>query len=162
MIERFIDQYRWLSNFWEVEISYQGITYPSVEHYYVAMKVNEVQEVNVIIDGKEKKVYLDVPELREYISNIETSSKVKRFGREEIKERGDWSDIKVSIMEFGLKQKYNQEPFKTKLLETGDDYIQEGNTWNDTFWGVDIDSGKGKNVLGKLIMKIREKIRENE
>jgi ribA/ribD-fused uncharacterized protein len=162
MIERFLDQYRWLSNFWEVEIKYCGVIYPTVEHYYVAMKVNEPQKVNIEIDGEKQEIYMDVPQLREYISMIETPSKAKNFGKKELKERADWDDIKVSIMEWALNEKYKQEPFRTKLLETGDVYIQEGNTWNDTYWGVNIDTGEGKNVLGKLIMKIREQLKEEK
>ncbi len=33
----------------------------------------------------------------------------------------------------------------------------EGNTWRDTFWGI--YEGKGENNLGKLLMKIREELR---
>jgi predicted NAD-dependent protein-ADP-ribosyltransferase YbiA (DUF1768 family) len=33
------------------------------------------------------------------------------------------------------------------------------NTWSDTFWGVDLKTGKGDNNLGKLIMKIRKENR---
>lgn len=56
-----------------------------------------------------------------------------------------------------LQMKFNQEPFRSMLLATGTQYIQEGNYWHDTFWGVDItvDPPEGKNVLGTLIMEIR-------
>lgn len=165
MIERFWEQYRWLSNFWEVEIKFSGITYPSVEHYYVAMKIDEPQKVTIIVDKKEVEVFLDVQQLRQYISELPTAGKAKAFSKEQLKgkERKDWDDQKISIMKYGLEQKYNQEPFRTKLIETGDKYIQEGNTWKDVFWVVDLDTGEGKNVLGKMIMIIREKlIKEDE
>ena len=162
MIDRFWEQYRWLSNFWEVEIKFDGITYPSVEHYYVAMKVDEPQKITIKVDKEDVEVYMDVQQIREYISELETSSKAKTFGKEQIKQRKDWEDLKISIMKYGLEQKYNQEPFRTKLIETGDEYIQEGNTWKDTFWGVDLDTGEGKNVLGKMIMKIRENLIKEE
>lgn len=156
MIERFIDQYRWLSNFWEVEIEYEGIKYPSVEHYYVALKINEPQTFEV--NDKPKK--FNVQEAREFVSKLETPGKAKKLGKEEVTERKDWNDIKISIMEYGLKQKYSQEPFRTQLIETGDILIQEGNTWNDQEWGVNIDTGEGKNILGKMIMKIRKDLIE--
>jgi predicted NAD-dependent protein-ADP-ribosyltransferase YbiA (DUF1768 family) len=38
-------------------------------------------------------------------------------------------------------------------MKTFDGHIEEGNWWNDTFWGV--CRGKGHNNLGKLIMQIR-------
>lgn len=156
MIERFWEQYRWLSNFWEVEIEFDGITYPSVEHYYVAMKVDKPQKIKLEINKKLADVYMDIQQLREHISKIDTASKVKKFGQEQISVRKDWDDLKISVMKYGLEQKYSQEPFRTKLIETGNEYIQEGNVWNDTHWGVNLDTGEGKNILGKMIMKIRE------
>lgn len=38
-------------------------------------------------------------------------------------------------------------------------YIQEGNYWGDTFWGVDLKKREGENNLGKLVMEIREKLK---
>ena len=162
MIERFWEQYRWLSNFWEAEIKFGGITYPTVEHYYVAMKIDEPQRVTIKVDNKNVEVLLDVQQLREYISELPTPGKAKSFGKEQLKgkERKDWDDVKNSVMEYGLKQKYSQEPLRTKLIETGDEYIQEGNTWDDTYWGVNIDTGEGKNVLGKMIMNIRKQLND--
>ncbi|MBK9336371.1 MAG: NADAR family protein [Lewinellaceae bacterium] len=58
-----------------------------------------------------------------------------------------------------LELKFSQEPFLTWLLETGDANLQEGNTWSDTFWGVDLETGAGENNLGKLLMEIREHLR---
>ena len=31
-----------------------------------------------------------------------------------------------------------------------------GNNWGDLIWGVDIETGEGQNLLGKLIMEFRE------
>ncbi len=70
-----------------------------------------------------------------------------------------WDSIKVEVMSECLKQKFNQEPYKTLLLETGDTFIQEGNFWGDTFWGVDLNSNLGENRLGKLIMEIRDELK---
>lgn len=156
MIEGFFNEYRWLSNFWEVDIKFDGITYPSIEHYYVAMKIDEPQKITIKINNKDTKVLMTVLQLREYISKLETPGKAKKLGMKLIK-RKDWDDIKISIMEFGLRQKYTQEPFKQNLIDTYPQKIIETNYWNDTFWGV--YEGNGKNILGKLIMKIREEIR---
>lgn len=144
MIEQFRDEYRWLSNFMDCEIEYEGTVYNSVEHFYVAMKTTD-------------------PEIRKEISELETAGKAKRFGRKLEKDgllREDWDDIKVSIMKYAIEQKYSQEPYKTLLIETGDEEIQEGNTWDDTFWGVDLETKKGRNTLGKMLMKLREDIKK--
>jgi hypothetical protein len=41
-----------------------------------------------------------------------------------------------------------------KLINTGDTYLEEGNTWGDTYWGT-VD-GVSKNMLGKTLMKVRD------
>ena len=43
---------------------------------------------------------------------------------------------------------------RTKLADTEDEELIEGNTWNDTYWGV--CRGVGENHLGKLLMEVRE------
>ena len=45
---------------------------------------------------------------------------------------------------------------KIKLIQTGDAYLEETNSWNDTYWGV--CDGKGENILGHMLMKLRKDI----
>lgn len=45
-----------------------------------------------------------------------------------------------------------------KLLETGDAILIE-HTVKDRYW-ADGGDGKGKNMLGKLLMKVREELRK--
>jgi predicted NAD-dependent protein-ADP-ribosyltransferase YbiA (DUF1768 family) len=52
--------------------------------------------------------------------------------------------------------------FRRKLLSTGNSEIQEGNWWGDKFFGVDLKTGEGQNLLGKMIMDIRKEIKEEE
>lgn len=47
---------------------------------------------------------------------------------------------------------------KLMLLATGDAVLKEGNTWNDVFWGVSLKTGQGENNLGKILMRVREKL----
>lgn len=136
-IDRFRDEYYWLSNFYKVDIIYENITYPSMEHFYVAMKTKDLK-------------------IRKHISNIKTPSEAKLYGKT-MSIREDWGLVKKQIMMFGLKQKFNKEPFKQLLIDTKDMYIEEGNNWNDTYWGV--CDGHGKNILGKMIMKIRKELK---
>jgi predicted NAD-dependent protein-ADP-ribosyltransferase YbiA (DUF1768 family) len=44
-------------------------------------------------------------------------------------------------------------------LATGNDYLEETNTWKDSFWGV--YNGIGTNWLGKILMEERERIRRD-
>ncbi len=41
------------------------------------------------------------------------------------------------------------------LKNTGSRYIEEMNWWRDIFWGKTKD-GEGKNVLGQLLMGVRD------
>ena len=82
--------------------------------------------------------------------------KIKRFGKT-IKLRLDWEEVKVQIMLGLLRQKFKKgSSLGNRLLATGNQKLIEGNTWGDTFWGV--CQGKGLNVLGKLLMQVRDEI----
>lgn len=151
LIEQFIDEYRWLSNFELVDIEYENIVYPSVEHFYQAMKINTSQ----MIDGK---IFKTVKEAREYIASIKHPGIVKKLSKKFII-REDFDLMKKDIMYYALKIKYNYPLYKQLLLDTGDVYIQEGNNWNDVYWGVSLETGMGKNILGKMIMNIRKELK---
>lgn len=73
--------------------------------------------------------------------------------------RQDWDLVKVDIMKQIVFNKFNQHrSLKKKLLETNDSYLQEEGWWGDTYWGV--YNGQGENVLGKIIMEVREMFRK--
>lgn len=140
MIKEFQKEYRWLSNFMPCVIIYEGVEYRSVEHAYMSAKSND-------------------PEWKQYCQNTEEPGFVKKKSKG-ITLREDWDTIKCDVMWECLNQKYRQEPYKSKLIETGDMAIQEGNHWKDTFWGVDLKTGKGQNKLGIMIMNIRTAIQK--
>jgi ribA/ribD-fused uncharacterized protein len=123
---------RWLSNFTKVTISLDGNDYPSVENAYQAAKT---------ITPGERTIFETC-----------TAGQAKRAGRK-VTMRPRWNDIKRYIMFELNDQKYNIEPFRTQLINTWPAALEEGNTWNDTFWGV--CNGKGQNQLGKILMQIR-------
>lgn len=141
MINRFIDEYEFLSNFYPSPIyDDAGKEYPTVEHYFQAMKTFN-------------------PQKREFIRLAESPGKAKRIGRL-VQLREDWEDRKLDIMEKALIQKFQIPKLREKLLATGKEELIEGNFWNDTYWGI--CKGEGENHLGKLLMNIREKIRDGE
>lgn len=136
----FQGEYRWLSNFWPCEVWFQGIKFPSVEHAYVAAKS------------------LD-PKVHQAIASMSKPGEVKRFGRS-IDIRPGWDNVKLEIMYDLVLQKFLEEPLRSKLLDTGNAYIEETNAWNDTFWGVNHE-GIGYNHLGTIIMKVREELSDS-
>jgi N-glycosidase YbiA len=137
-IKSFTKEYSYLSNFYPSLVMFDGQVYPTVEHAYVAAKT------------------LDL-EVRKKIQKITNPGQVKKFGKT-IALRDDWEDVKISIMEQLCWQKFsNNSSLAEKLLSTDYAELIEGNTWGDTFWGV--CNGKGHNHLGKILMKIREELR---
>ncbi|QDP59498.1 MAG: hypothetical protein GOVbin4162_72 [Prokaryotic dsDNA virus sp.] len=143
MIETFRDEYNWLSNFalFERPLKFSGgLSFPTNEHFYVAMKTKDHSE----------RVGVCLHPLKG----------LKSYGRS-LTLREDWEDIKQDVMLYGLRYKFSplNPSLRNKLISTGDQYIQEGNWWRDIYWGVCLRTGEGENHLGKLIMQIREEIR---
>lgn len=70
----------------------------------------------------------------------------------------DWNRVKVDRMREVLKEKFLQhKDLQALLLETGNaTLIEESKT--DAFWGIG-KTGKGKNMLGVLLMEIRDDLR---
>jgi ribA/ribD-fused uncharacterized protein len=134
-IREFQDNYRWLSNFASCEIYYEGLWYSSTEAAYQAAKS------------------LD-PDVRLDFSTMK-AGQAKRAGRS-IVVREDWDDVKIEVMNELLIAKFSKEPYMSKLILTGNMEIEEGNKWEDKFWGICLKTGEGQNNLGKLLMKIRE------
>lgn len=140
MIDSFSGKYRWLSNFWPVVIVLDGLTYPTVEHAFQAYKT--------VDEGQ-----------RRAIRNAKTPGEAKRLGRE-VTLRPDWDNLRVPFMTKLIRQKFTEnEDLRKRLLNTGFEHIEEGNTWGDTFWGT-VD-GVGENHLGKIIMQIRDELNGN-
>ena len=129
-------EYQFLSNMARVWVDYEEHSYFSVEHAYQAAKSTN-------------------PRDRKLMFRVASPYDAKRIAKSFVV-RQDWHQIKLQVMEDLLRQKFNTEPFKFKLKATGNAYIEETNTWGDTYWGV--CNGKGDNHLGKLIMKIRSEM----
>lgn len=140
---------RWLSNMTYVDIEHQGIVYPSTENFYHAIKYDKddfCREVDYLIT------------VRKYLAIIKPNE-AKKYSRKHQMTNPKFEDNKLKIMLYAQRKKYFQEPFKSKLLDTGDCHIEEGNYHNDLYWGTDIKTRKGENNLGKIIMQVRAELR---
>lgn len=137
-INGFFGEFRWLSNFAKLEtpIEILGVEFHTTENAYQASKCKQMDDF--VLFG-----------------NL-SASEAKAFGKQ-VEKRFDFEENKLAIMESLLEMKFSQPSFKEKLLATGNCYIEETNTWNDTFWGV--CDGVGENNLGMIIMKIRNKLK---
>lgn len=136
-IDNFRDEYYFLSNFYECPIIYRGIRYKNNEAAFQSMKTENILE-------------------RHEFSEL-NPSKAKHKGRK-VTLRKDWEEIKDQIMYEVVKSKFTQnDDLRLKLLSTGEEELIEGNDWNDTYWGM--CSGEGKNMLGKILMRVREEVK---
>lgn len=141
MILGFKDEFRFLSNFFPVNIEYLGLRFKSTEAAYQASKT---------IDLKERAI----------ISNL-FAGQAKRYGSKVVI-REDWESIKYQVMLDITRLKYNDHELRQLLLATGDREIFELNDWGDTYWGVIQPFGTelvGNNNLGKILMQVREEIK---
>ena len=80
--------------------------------------------------------------------------------------RPDWDTVRLRIMRWCLRVKLaqNWDPFSHLLLSTGERPIVE-ESYRDAFWGAkpnDDDKLIGANVLGRLLMELREALRVME
>jgi ribA/ribD-fused uncharacterized protein len=82
-----------------------------------------------------------------------------RMGRDRTKPlRKDWEAVKDDIMREAVRAKFRQRADLAKiLLGTGDAFIVE-HTENDSYWG-DGGDGSGKNMLGTILMEVRQELR---
>lgn len=137
MIARFRGEHGFLSNFHPASVELDGAVYPSVEHAYQAAKS------------------LD-PRVRERIRATSTPGEAKRMGGA-ADLRADWERMKISIMTGLLRRKFAHPALARRLLGTGEAALVEGNQHGDVFWGT--VNGRGRNELGKGLMRVREELR---
>lgn len=135
-IDKFQGPTRWLSNYWTVDITYDGIRYTSTEAAYQASKS---------LDPEERKIIAKM-----------SPAESKKAGQK-VSMRPDWDEVKIQVMEDITRLKFQHEGLKRMLLDTGDAELIEGNTWGDRFWGT--VNGEGQNWLGKTLMKIRAELK---
>lgn len=119
---------------------------------------------NFYPDGKDTNEHLfqsekaQWPDDRAYVRRALTPMSAKKRGRQ-VALRPDWENIKDEVMKRLLVMKFESVELSRLLLATGTADLIEGNHWGDTYWGVDDKTGKGFNMLGRLLMEVRDELR---
>lgn len=138
-IDSFRGPYNFLSNFYEAPVEYDGIRYQNSEAAFQAQKT-----LNLLMRKKFATM---------------NPAEAKRMGKM-VGLRDDWDDVKIQIMREIVHEKFYQNPdLAKKLVETGDAYLEEGNTWGDRIWGTVY--GNGMNLLGQILMEVRTELRRD-
>jgi len=134
-------EYGWLSNFARYPQIVDGKTYKTNEHYYQSQKTIDVEVSSWIASAPSPFLAM-------------RAGRSLRIGKEF---RSDWENIKVEVMLKGLRAKFQQHPeLAQKLLATGNAVLHEDSP-TDMFWGK-----KGRDLLGKLLMQVREELRRSQ
>ncbi len=133
-IDSFSGDYRFLSNFYPVEVEFEGQVYASTEHAYQAAKFEFAFRTPFQVISC-------------------TAGQAKKLGQT-APLPANWETRKVEVMRALIKEKFYPGTILAKrLLKTINSELIEGNTWGDTFWGV--CKGHGKNMLGRLLQERR-------
>jgi len=104
------------------------------------------------------------PEERAFVMRSSGPIEAKKRGRM-ITLREDWDLVKNQVMLSGLRNKfYLDKTLQARLLATGDEFLAEVNTWNDTYWGKVLTGTHwiGHNWLGRLLMEVRAELQDTE
>jgi ribA/ribD-fused uncharacterized protein len=135
-IVRFEGQFAFLSNFAPSPLTYEGISYPTVEHAFQAAKTLDLDK-------------------RSRMARLTSPAVAKKEGRR-LELRPDWDDVRIGVMLNLLRLKFALDSaLAEQLMQTGGALLVEGNHWGDRFWGVD---GHGENNLGRLLMQVRSEL----
>ena len=131
------------SNFAPFPIVIDAEQWPTSEHYFQSQKF-------------EDRAY------RKRIRETVSPSQAARLGRDRSRRlRDDWEVVKDGIMLTAVRAKFSQhDGLRALLMSTGDATIVE-HTKNDAYWG-DGGNGGGRNMLGQILMKVREELRERD
>jgi ribA/ribD-fused uncharacterized protein len=134
------DKHGCFSNFSRHPVVMKGKVWPTSEHYFQAQK----------FAGTEHE---------EAIRTASGPGDAARMGRDRRRPlRPDWEQVKDDIMREVVLAKFTQhEDLKRILLETGDAELVE-HTANDAYW-ADGGDGSGRNMLGKILMEVRGRLR---
>ncbi len=136
------DKFGYFSNFSPHPIKLKGKLWPTSEHFFQAQKFAGTEHEEEIRLAKSPMI-------------------AARMGRSRQRPlRPDWEAVKADIMRQAVLAKFSQHPeLRASLLSTGDARLVE-HTKKDSYWG-DGGDGRGKNMLGAILMEIREKLKQN-
>lgn len=135
-------EWAWMSNFSSHPVvSVDGrIVAPTAEHAYQASRT---------LDGA----------WQARILAARTPAQAKQLGKE-APDRPGWAEMKTDRMLRILLAKFRQHTdLGVRLLATGSAELIHHTPWGDRFWGDGGVGGRGQNVMGNLLMQVRDVLR---
>jgi predicted NAD-dependent protein-ADP-ribosyltransferase YbiA (DUF1768 family) len=90
------------------------------------------------------------------IKRVRTKVSIQREFECKLEEK--WGmDVQKSVMRTGLRYKFSEGDLRERLLCTGDDRLEEIGRFRTEIW-----TNKGDNILGNLLMEVREELKKEE
>ena len=146
-----------LSQWWSCKFKENKITFSSVEQYMMFKKAilfNDCVTANKILSYSDPKIIKAL------------GREVKRYSQEV------WDEHKVEIVKQGNVLKFTQnQDLREFLKATGDKILVEASPY-DNIWGIGCNEEdkqayfpnqwKGKNLLGFILMEVRDELREDD
>jgi N-glycosidase YbiA len=134
------EKYGCFSNFSAHGFELDGLYWLTSEHYFQAQKfvgTSHVEKIRLVKNPKD----------------------AAKMGRERSRPlRQDWEQVKDDVMRKAVLRKFaTHADIREILLSTGNEEIVE-NSPIDFYWGCGAD-GSGKNMLGIILMEVRETLR---
>lgn len=147
----------YLSNWYLCDFVIDGMKYTSAEQYMMYQKA--VLFGDLVIAQK--------------IMSTNHTGEIKAYGRSVFPyDEKEWDRNRYRLVYKGVFEKFRQnEQLAELLLETGDAILAECAV-RDTVWGIglsmkdgrrmDMSEWKGRNLLGKILMQVREELRNEK
>ena len=134
-----------LGTFSAHRFSLEDREWPTVEHYFQAMKFETTS-----------------PDYFEKIRQASDAKKARKLGSTRFnKVRDDWKKVRRVVMTRAVYTRSHEHlDSKQALLDTGKSKLIE-NSQYDYFWGCGRDR-RGENIYGHVLMDVREKLSNEE
>lgn len=132
----FVGEFSFLQTGYRAPITVQGLVYPTVLHALLAARTTDLA-------------------VRKQIAGVDAAADAARIGMT-VTLRADWSTIAEPTMLFLQRAKFKTHPaLGTRLLDTGEAELVNASRRGDERWGVDYETGRGQNLLGRILMNVR-------
>jgi ribA/ribD-fused uncharacterized protein len=137
------EEYGAFSNFSAHGFELDSKYWKTSEHYFQAMKFVGTEYADKVREARSPKEAAELGRRRDFPL------------------RKDWEKVKDDVMREAILMKFQtHDDIRELLLSTGDEELVEKTT-GDTYWGCGTD-GTGKNMLGKILMEVREQLKSSE